>query len=467
VDPRVFLAVELPDILPTEMNFIDSLLVHPQIATIALDFIGFERRFLSDIALLRSALESSVTTHPELASSLLPVLDDITTAHQAFLGRLESVVSLHTPGFVIEFIDHLAHVAPIFRAHHAYILQVLIIENFINAFCLTCAALVRERLNGRLLIHFFKLPIAWQNYASAASVSLLALMPPEVDPYLCDGLHDFKRTNDHLTASIDSIPKLEQISKLFLIEPFPIAVSGRRFIRQGRAWKQCRKAITERELLLFSDIFMYVQPKGGKYMVPASYKLAFLRVVPSSYNGRVSLDIYAPMKSFILQFAEEHERDAWNAAFQDAIANARAQTRVPPYKEAPIWIPDILSDKCMLCGITLTFFRRRHHCRNCGKIMCTGCLPARMILGHISETRKSKVCRTCVRELAGQAGTRVPTREDEEELRRAVTIVRSPEAAPDESSGQFPSSSDEEEQTKGGGHEEPIEAAELPEDEAV
>jgi hypothetical protein len=237
-----------------------------------------------------------------------------------------------------------------------------------------------------------------------------------------------------LTASVDSIPKLEQIAKLFLIEPFPIAVTGRRFIRQGTAWKQCRKAITLRELLLFSDMFMYVQKKGGKYMVPAWYRLAFLRVELSSYNGRASLDIYAPMKSFILSFDEDHERDGWHLALREAIANARAQTRVPIYREAPIWIPDILSSKCMVCGVPLTFFRRHHHCRNCGKIMCSRCLPGRVILRHISEKKTSKVCAHCLEDLS--TSPRLPTVsedrtiDDDEELARAVAALPQSEEIP-------------------------------------
>jgi hypothetical protein len=441
------LAVELPEIRPTETSFVDAFPIHPGIAAIALDFIGFERRFLKDIAMLRSILEAAAPRNPELSTALIPPLDGILASHRTFLARVETVVSLHTPSFVFEFVDHLAHSSPIFRSHHAYILQVLVVENFINGFSLACRDALGARLGGRLLIHFFKLPFAWQKYGAEIARALVELLPGDVDPYLRDGLLGFAQENDDLTASIDSIPKLEQISKLFLIEPFPIAVSGRRFIRQGRAWKQCRKALTERELLLFSDVFMYVQPKGGKYMVPASYKLAYLRVKPSCYNGLVTLDIYAPMKSFILRFEEEHERDAWNSAFQEAIVNAKAQRRVPPYKEAPIWIPDAVSNTCMECGVELSFFRRRHHCRNCGKIMCSKCLPKRIILRHISETVPSKVCKRCADEVEREASlgkvAEDRTVEDEEDLAQAVVIVHEPTLTRDNSSSTFPASSDE------------------------
>lgn len=36
--------------------------------------------------------------------------------------------------------------------------------------------------------------------------------------------------------------------------------------------------------------------------------------------------------------------------------------------EPPVWIPDVHSNSCSSCTETFTFIRRRHHCRNCGKV---------------------------------------------------------------------------------------------------
>jgi len=39
----------------------------------------------------------------------------------------------------------------------------------------------------------------------------------------------------------------------------------------------------------------------------------------------------------------------------------------------PLWVPDHLALNCINCELEFTFFRRIHHCRNCGKCFCNDC----------------------------------------------------------------------------------------------
>jgi len=39
--------------------------------------------------------------------------------------------------------------------------------------------------------------------------------------------------------------------------------------------------------------------------------------------------------------------------------------------EPPEWVPDDEAERCTACKTPFTFVRRRHHCRNCGKV-CDG-----------------------------------------------------------------------------------------------
>jgi hypothetical protein len=38
-----------------------------------------------------------------------------------------------------------------------------------------------------------------------------------------------------------------------------------------------------------------------------------------------------------------------------------------------IWIPDEKTEGCMRCGRPFGWRRRRHHCRLCGRCICSSC----------------------------------------------------------------------------------------------
>lgn len=42
-------------------------------------------------------------------------------------------------------------------------------------------------------------------------------------------------------------------------------------------------------------------------------------------------------------------------------------------KPRDTWEPDNSRPDCSICHVSFTFFRRRHHCRNCGRLVCSRC----------------------------------------------------------------------------------------------
>ncbi|KAG8196612.1 hypothetical protein JTE90_014169 [Oedothorax gibbosus] len=61
----------------------------------------------------------------------------------------------------------------------------------------------------------------------------------------------------------------------------------------------------------------------------------------------------------------------------------------------PEWMPDELSPNCMACKVQFTIIRRRHHCRNCGKIFCSRCSSNSIPLPRFGHLKPVRVCNQC------------------------------------------------------------------------
>jgi hypothetical protein len=62
---------------------------------------------------------------------------------------------------------------------------------------------------------------------------------------------------------------------------------------------------------------------------------------------------------------------AEGSGFSAARANTRSMTNVPRSH----WVRDELVSYCTRCRAEFGFFRRKHHCRCCGRIFCSSCCP--------------------------------------------------------------------------------------------
>ncbi|EQC30107.1 hypothetical protein SDRG_12166 [Saprolegnia diclina VS20] len=65
--------------------------------------------------------------------------------------------------------------------------------------------------------------------------------------------------------------------------------------------------------------------------------------------------------------------------------------------EKAMWAPDDSRDDCYVCSRHFSKFRRKHHCRLCGEVVCASCLLKKLV----EETtrvglREVKVCMTCL-----------------------------------------------------------------------
>ncbi|KAH8657521.1 FYVE zinc finger-domain-containing protein [Tricladium varicosporioides] len=60
----------------------------------------------------------------------------------------------------------------------------------------------------------------------------------------------------------------------------------------------------------------------------------------------------------------------------------RRPTLAPSEVVVPRWQPDIEVTICPICRTQFSFFVRKHHCRKCGRVVCSQCSPHRITIPH-------------------------------------------------------------------------------------
>ncbi|CAO1634524.1 unnamed protein product [Sympodiomycopsis kandeliae] len=77
-----------------------------------------------------------------------------------------------------------------------------------------------------------------------------------------------------------------------------------------------------------------------------------------------------------------------------ATANALPLRVLEDYN-APAWVPDSRADRCMSCSEPFGVFRRKHHCRLCGRVVCWSCSTQKFIIASYDEGKEDAVARAC------------------------------------------------------------------------
>lgn len=72
------------------------------------------------------------------------------------------------------------------------------------------------------------------------------------------------------------------------------------------------------------------------------------------------------------------------------------------------WISDSSVDVCYICNRLFTLFNRKHHCRNCGNVICSTCSDYRLPIVYdttniYSDDEYQRVCMTCYQLIITQA----------------------------------------------------------------
>lgn len=176
---------------------------------------------------------------------------------------------------------------------------------------------------------------------------------------------------------------------------FEVMKTGRRFYAQCECQKQSRKKKEERHLIMFSDLLLVCETTTfGKLKINKKYTSGeyVIQPYPDQDNFINAIDIKHTTKSFRCDLPDISQKRKFLQAFEELLKDKELDLNVLIRSEySPIWIPDELEPACSICQSKFTMIKRRHHCRQCGRVVCKDCWSVKAPSADIP----SKLCKDC------------------------------------------------------------------------
>ncbi|XP_062613414.1 uncharacterized protein LOC134275178 [Saccostrea cucullata] len=226
---------------------------------------------------------------------------------------------------------------------------------------------------------------------------------------------------DHANESMrqgDHVQKMLEIQKS-VEGNYEVIKPGRTFLKEGELMKLSRKEMQPRMFFLFNDVLLYTSPIAtGGYRFNNALTLVGMKVSkPKRDDLKTEFNIISIQRSFMVVAKNQVERDSWVDTLQKAIddqaqrrntfENGRTggQSFYDIYdvnyelgSKAPIWIPDTRVTMCMICTSEFSVTWRRHHCRACGRVVCSNCSDNKAPLEYL-RNKPVRVCDECFEKL--------------------------------------------------------------------
>lgn len=181
----------------------------------------------------------------------------------------------------------------------------------------------------------------------------------------------------------------------------------RKFIRKGKLMRVCRRSDKLFTFFLFNDLLLYASQKGWKYTVHRTIQIhheSFRAESHPSEKDKHKWKITSAIKSFVVYSIDKQEKLSWLADLKACIEESKTRILSKEQENVqqgsmiqPVWSSNSDSSNCMLCAKKFNFVRRKHHCRQCGILVCDDCSKARAQLGSVQnkEQKEVRVCNNC------------------------------------------------------------------------
>ncbi|XP_017275093.1 pleckstrin homology domain-containing family F member 1 [Kryptolebias marmoratus] len=185
----------------------------------------------------------------------------------------------------------------------------------------------------------------------------------------------------------------------------PLYQDGRILIGEGKLMKQSRRGLQPKVFFLFNDMLVYgsIILNGRWYTKQQIIPLEAIQLKDKkdSIDSTNQWLIRTPRKSFFVEASCEEEKQAWIDHMIDCQSKLLQRGQCTLRSNfAVTWVPDEASPTCMRCDYKFTLTHRRHHCRNCGLLVCATCSKKRGVIEHIHPTKPLRLCEECHGKLA-------------------------------------------------------------------
>ncbi|XP_050078355.1 pleckstrin homology domain-containing family F member 2 [Anopheles maculipalpis] len=205
---------------------------------------------------------------------------------------------------------------------------------------------------------------------------------------------------DKLVNSEANARRIQMVENCFGTSGQPLFLPGRVLVGEGVLTKMCRKRPKARQFFLFNDILVYGNIVIGKKKYNKQHLIPLeevqLQALEDNGQYRNGWLIRTATKSFAVYAATQTEKQEWMAHINKCIEDLlRKSGKKPVETHAAVWVPDSEATICMHCKKTqFTMINRRHHCRNCGAVVCGPCSSKKFILPGQSN-KPLRVCLDC------------------------------------------------------------------------
>eukprot|EP00092_Neocalanus_flemingeri_P072430 GFUD01089170.1.p1 GENE.GFUD01089170.1~~GFUD01089170.1.p1 ORF type:complete len:841 (-),score=219.96 GFUD01089170.1:209-2731(-) len=206
---------------------------------------------------------------------------------------------------------------------------------------------------------------------------------------------------------------------------FELIKPGRELIKEGELQKISRKEVVPRYFILLTDCLLYTTYHGPWVDDSTSLRVSYmimlnqLRItVPQSEAFQTEFSITSNVRSVTVRASSVNDRNDWLEAINSAIEENQSKKasflmvdQLNPLTRmegelgdtAPVWIPDQRVTMCQACSEEFTLVNRRHHCRACGKVVCSQCSANKAPLKY-RQFESVRVCGSCFDSLKQRYG---------------------------------------------------------------